>query len=387
MQNLEIQNSIVEKHQFLFGDYHLVVKAPGRVNIIGEHTDYNQGLTLPFAIDQSVYFCIQKNDSDLINIHAHNYNESVTLHFDDLAMISTGWQRYFSNVIFLLRDELSGGLNITFGGDLPIGCGISSSSAIATGFIFALNSLFELNYEKNKVISIASQAENGIGLEGGKMDQTIILMGKSGMAILMDFLKNDTTYIDLKMGSHQFYLIESGQKHNLVETAYNTRRQACTTGLSKVKKTFSEVQSFRDLSIDVLENSDLTDEEYRLLLHQIEENNRVLQACEAINDQDFEKLGRLISQSHISLSRNYSVSTPEIDQLVNLCMTEEQVLGARIMGGGFGGSIILLADGKITELTANRIIQKYQNDCKLIAKMHRVSPCNGIEILAPKFSN
>ena len=270
------------------------------------------------------------------------------------------------------------GIDIVFGGDLPSGAGISSSSAITCGFIVLVNHLFDFQLCDEEIISLASQAENGIGLQGGQMDQTTIVKGRQDHALLLDFLSKSIQEINLDLGNHHFYIFDSGQKHNLVNTAYNTRRNTCESAIEKLKTEDPSISTFRNVKKEHLASKSLSIIERNRCEHIVNENDRVLKTVSAFKEGNISDIGSLLFQSHSSLSDLYEVSTDEIDYLISLCKSHSKILGARIMGGGFGGSTINLVNGLLTENEICVLQQSYKNKTGLQLDVIKVTPSDGI---------
>ena len=361
-----------------FGKVTVQVSSPGRANIIGEHTDYNDGYVLPFAINKRIYFAAGPNRDNCFKIYSANLNKEVTIypnqHWDK------GFARFFSSVIITLSKyghQLSG-LNIVFGGDLPIGGGMSSSSSIACGFIALLDSQFSLGLSKEDIVNLAVEAEHGVGVEGGKMDQYSIVYGQKEKAILLDCLKSTATFIDLDLGSYIFCLFDTNVSHNLEATEYNTRSRTCMKALSKLKSEFGEVSSFRDVTPSHL--TVLSDLEKQRVSHVIAENQRVLDTVKAFDKGDLVRVGMFLDQSHHSLRDQYEVSCPELDFLQKLLSQHEQVLGARMMGGGFGGSVItLLKTESLKEISLN-LERSYKDKFDKVLDVYLIKPEEGLRV-------
>jgi galactokinase len=357
------------------------VFAPGRANIIGEHTDYNNGFVLPFAIGQGIQFLASPNDTQLIKIWAENLNESVTL---DLKNLDTahqyGWAKFVIQIFAVLKDKPIKGFDMVFGGNLPIGAGISSSSALTCGFVAVLNQISSLNMGADDMMWTAIHAERGYGVQGGIMDQFSIINGKKGHAMLLDCASNAANHIDLHMDGYTFYLFNTNVKHNLLHTDYNQRRKECETAVATLVDHGFEIQSLRDLNVDDLSRIlPLLDSTlYHRASFVIEENQRVMDAIKSFENADFEPLGQLIYQSHEGLSQKYEVSCSELDTLVELAKSIDEVLGARMMGGGFGGCTINLVKGKLSDSTISKIKSDYFNIYGIEADVFEVNPSDGI---------
>ena len=337
-----MKNIISKQFHDRFGSPDIYIKSPGRANIIGEHTDYHNGLVLPFAIEQAIHLFIRSNELKKMRVYASDIDDYEEIDLQNLSYKTIGWVRYFVNSLVALNLPLLKGIDVVFGGDLPSGAGLSSSSSITCGFLAGLNALFKLNLEKNNLIQLASQAENGIGLKGGTMDQTVIVEGRENHALLIDYLNLSMKAIPLRLDEYHFYIIDSGQKHNLVESGYNDRRATSEQALEILRSQDPSITTFRDVTLKDIHHHLKNEEEVKRCKHVVTENDRVLQSVHALQNQDFDKLGQLLNASHYSLSNDYQVSTPEIDFLVQQSLSIPCVLGSRIMGGGFGGSTINL---------------------------------------------
>jgi galactokinase len=371
--------NILEQYQSRFNHPQIYVKSPGRANIIGEHTDYNHGLVLPFAIKQCIHMYLGKNDKGRLRIFAYDLNESAEIDLTQLEYQNSGWTRYFVNAMVACGYDKSMGMDIVFGGNLPQGGGVSSSSALTCGFLAGLNNLFNLKNDTDRLINLASQAENGIGLNGGIMDQTAIFKGKKDKALKIDFLDFSLTEYQLPTQDFSFYLFNSGQKHNLVQTEYNQRRAECEKALKQIQAKKPNIDTFRDLTKqDVythLKNNTLQ----KRSLHVVEENERVEMAISALQAKNYEKLGHLILMSHKSLSQNYEVSTPQIDYLVERSQSISNILGSRLMGGGFGGCTINFVKGKLSDEAINELKSDYTNQTGLFLEIIEICASEGIQ--------
>ncbi len=332
-----------------FGKEPQIFRAPGRVNIIGEHTDYNDGLVLPFPIEQAIYYAASKRKDNQIHIHALDLDKDIIISLDDIS-IQEDWTRFFVGVLRVLKEDQHqiSGLNVMLNGDIPFGAGISSSSALTCGFLFAIQQLFDLPFGKKDIVFMASRAENGTGVNGGKMDQFAICMGEEDKAILLDCRDYSYQLIDSNIPGAKWFLFNTNVEHNLAETEYNDRRAECESALKTIQGRRPDVKSVRDLKMaDLSENIDLiSQKEYQRLSHVVNENARVIKMVEALSKGDLESVGQLLYESHQSLSSLYEVSCDELDFVVDKLQVRADCIGARMMGGGFGGSVIaLLEDG------------------------------------------
>jgi len=345
-----------------FGNPQATIFAPGRANIIGEHTDYNDGFVLPFAIGQGVWFYGKSNENCLFNIMAADTHEESMMEMDGSVNV-TGWEKYFSQVLQVLSSYQIRGADIVFGGNLPIGAGVSSSSAITCGFVALINELNGLQLSQDDLVIKAVEAERGYGVRGGIMDQYTIFNGRKDKAILIDCRKSTHEYVDFESGEYQFYLINTNVKHNLIHTDYNNRREECEKAVVLLNQHYRQMSALRDLTLsDLPEISHLLDDGlFAKVNFVVQENNRVLLARKAMLSKDYNTLGQLLYASHEGLSKMYNVSCDELDWLVNYTFNIENCLGARMMGGGFGGCTINLIKGNLDEDVISDITLKYKH--------------------------
>ena len=362
-----------------FGSPGTAIFAPGRANIIGEHTDYNEGFVLPFAIGQGVWFYAKSNEKSHFNILAYDTNEEAVLTQDNSAL-KYGWEKYFRQVLTALSGYNITGADIVFGGNLSIGAGISSSSAITCGFVALLNQLNDLHLNADELVNKSVEAERGYGVRGGIMDQYSIFNGKKDKAILIDCRTNSHQYVDIEMGEHQFYLINTNVKHNLIHTDYNNRRAECEQAVSLLNQNYREINALRDLTISDLPKIRmmLDDLLFNRVSFVVQENRRVMQTIQALADKNYEATGELLYASHDGLAQMYQVSCEELDWLVNYTFDDEQFLGARMMGGGFGGCTINLTTGILDHNTVSDIEKKYKDRFGIKPDIIRVHCEDGI---------
>lgn len=375
-----LKNRILEQFKNKFGSPVIYVKSPGRANIIGEHTDYNDGLVLPFAIKQSIYFYLRSNNSGVLRAYASDLDESLEISIKDISFQKKGWFRYLVNSLVAIGFDNSNGIDVVFGGNLPQGGGVSSSSALTCGFLAGVNAIFKLDYSIDQLIRLASQAENGIGLNGGIMDQTVIFKGKEGNALLIDFLDFSVTNFKMPGDEYNFYLFNSGQKHNLVDTKYNVRRATCENALKFLQTKRSTINSFRDITREDIDTFLKDEIAKKRCIHVLEENNRVLAVAQILKENTYEKLGPILLDSHRSLSYNYEVSTREVDYLVGRSQQISNVLGSRIMGGGFGGCTINFVKGKLDINEIEMLKSDYKSETGFDLTVEEIYASNGIKV-------
>jgi len=364
----------------------ITVQSPGRINLIGEHTDYNDGFVLPAAIDKKTVFKLHKNKGNKIHFEALNVGERFSFDSTDFSPIAGGWQNYVMGVVHELQKigGVIGGFDAQFEGDVPIGSGMSSSAALECSLAFGLNELFELKFDKWQLIKACQMAEhNFVGIKCGIMDQFASVMGKQNQAMLLDCQSLDYQHIPLELKDYQFLLLNTNVTHSLASSEYNTRRSECESGIEIIKKTFPKVSSFRDVSLEQLQSlvKQMPEVVFNRCLHVVTENRRVLKAVEALKQNDFKLLGELMYRSHLSLDKNYNVSCPELNYLVELTTDKDFILGSRMMGGGFGGCTINLIKKTETENFIKWATPKYQEQFGLDASPYIVNTANGAGIL------
>lgn len=348
----------------------LLIFSPGRINIIGEHTDYNGGYVFPAAVDKGIAAAIQKSDTGKSTAVALDLNSKVEFDLNNLKPSKQGsWENYVFGVVAEIqnRNKVVGDFNIVFKGNIPGGAGMSSSAALENSVVFGLNKLFDLGLTKTEMILISQQAEhNYVGVKCGIMDQYASMFGIKDHAILLDCrsLKSKPYKIDFK--NHQLMLINTNVKHSLSDSAYNDRRSACEN-IAKLL----EVETLRDATEEDLEKiiNKVTPENYQKALYVIQEIIRTKKAAKAIENNDLEKLGALIYASHNGLQHQYKVSCDELDFLVDQAKKNKYVLGARMMGGGFGGCTInLIARNKVKDFAASAskaYKNKFNKECSV----------------------
>jgi galactokinase len=356
----------------------IIIQVPGRANIIGEHIDYCGAAVLPFAIEQSMYFIAKKRSDSVIHISALDMEESFCFSLEDDLNLS-GWQSYVYNVIKIIGADYNlSGADIFFNSEIPIGAGVSSSSALCVGMIYIIDQMLRLNLPKNLMVDIASQAEHGMGIRGGIMDQYTILYGQKDKALLIDCHNQSHTFVDLSAIKQHWILFNTNVKHNLVDTPYNDRRSQVEEALHLINKRTNSKKQFTDVTesdIALLDDNPLLQKRLRHICTEIQ---RVEKAKQSIENNDIITLGQLLNDSHRSLSNDYEVSCEELDFICKVLIKNEKVLGCRMMGGGFGGSVIALVE---ENFNPEHILYKYKRQFNLIADMFEVRSCDGVKVL------
>lgn len=343
--NHQLSNSVKEKFQQRFGTEPLLVRSPGRVNVIGEHTDYNNGFVLPAAIDKAIYIGISKRDDDKIVLYSEEFQQEHESTVSSVAITDKQWPNYILGVVDQLnkRGLQISGFNLNIDGDVPVGAGLSSSAAVECATAFALNKLFNLGIEKMDLALIGQKAEHTFaGVMCGIMDQFASVFGKEGHVIKLDCQSLEYEYVPLKLEGYKLLLLNTNVKHSLASTEYNTRRLECAEGVHMLQEAGEPVESLRDANLTMV-NKHLKDKNeviYRRCKYIVEENQRLLTACDALKAGDLTTLGFNMYGSHDGLQHEYEVSCKELDFLVDAVRGNEAVVGARMTGGGFGGCTI-----------------------------------------------
>ncbi len=340
-------NSVKESFKKQFGPEFRFFAAPGRINLIGEHTDYNDGFVLPGAIDKYIYLAINAIPGNSVTIYSLDFDETVVFNLTDELPELPHWAKYPFGVIKELQKKgfKPGAFQASFGGDIPDGAGLSSSAALESAFATALNALYVFGLDKMSLAKIGQMAEhNYAGVRCGIMDQFASMHGKAGHVVLLDCRSLDFKYYPLELGEYELILADTRVKHSLASSEYNRRRQDCEEGVLFLQTQMPAIRSLRDVrSKDVYGYSDMMGEQIYLRCEYVtEEIERVLETCHALENGDLKRVGALMLETHHGLRTKYQVSCTELDILVDTAKTIEGVLGARMMGGGFGGCTINL---------------------------------------------
>lgn len=368
-----------------FGQPDVCVKSPGRINLLGEHTDYNDGYVMPAAIDLAVYLAISKRSDPTLKWFAADLNQTYEGNIERLDRSPLGWPDYWLGAIQQLK--LAGckisGFNAVVTADLPIGAGLSSSAALTCGILFALNHVFELNLPTIQLIKMAQATEHTfIGLQCGIMDQFANMMGREGQVILLDCRSLDHQYAPFDFPGIDLVLLDTGVKHSLAASAYNQRRQECFAGVQLIQKKFPAVQSLRDADVDmVVATIPKSDIAHQRCMYVVQENNRVLDSVEQLKQGNLTAFGKNMFSTHAGLRDQYAVSCDEADFLVAQAKATHFVVGARMMGGGFGGCTLNLIPTSEMESFLTTISHQYMDRFQRNLVFHRVRLSAGTAVL------
>ncbi|MGO3194715.1 MAG: galactokinase [Sphingobacterium sp.] len=363
-----------------------IVRSPGRINIIGEHTDYNEGFVLPTAIDKAIYVAVSKREDNLIKLYAEDFQASFEVALDAIQPVEQGWPNYILGVVNQLVERRLpvGGFNLYVNGDVPLGAGLSSSAALECATGFALNVLFDLQIERMELAKIGQLAEHTFaGVNCGIMDQFASVMSKANHVIKLDCRDLSFDYKPLELGEYAILLLNTNVKHSLASSAYNDRRASCERGVAIVKAHHRQVNSLRDVSVEMLDEfvKPVDQDMYIKCRFVVQENERLNAACKALEAGDLETLGQEMFKAHMGLSQEYEVSCDELDFLVEYVKQFPEVLGARMMGGGFGGCTINLVKTSFVDLLIERIAPVYKNKFELDLTAINVVPSDGTSLM------
>lgn len=337
---------IEEKFKSLFGDNYMVYTSPGRVNLIGEHTDYNGGFVFPGAIDKGIYAAINPNGTDKVRAYSADYNEQVEFGMNEEDAPKESWARYIFGVCREMKKRgfEPKGFDTVFVGDVPLGAGMSSSAALESTFANALNEIFNLNIDRFELARIGQSTEhNYCGVKCGIMDQFASVFGKKGHLMRLNCATMEFEYFPFNPEGYKVVLLDTVVKHELASSAYNKRRESCENACAHIKARHPEVNFLSDATMEMLDEvkSEISEEDYKRAVYVIGEKQRVLDVCEALEKGDYDTVGDRMFGTHYGMSKEYEVSCEELDFL-NDVAKQCGVTGSRVMGGGFGGCTINL---------------------------------------------
>lgn len=383
----QLINSTIKKFKSEFkAEPEHIFLSPGRINIIGEHVDYSDGFVLPAAIDKYICFAVRKlPQTNFCTIIAKDLGEEYT--FDvttEIKPVKQMWMNYILGVFSQLQksENMFYGMEIVFSSTIPMGAGLSSSAALECGFAYILNELFDLQLSKKEIAVIGQKSEHSfVGVQCGIMDQFASVFGKKDKVIMLDCHSLEHQYFDADLKGYSLLLFDSCVKHSHLTSGYNERRKDVEHGKKVLWEKFPEIEKFRDFTLDML---DLAKEKmgsisYKRCLYLLKEIHRVEMAAKAISEGNIEYLGVLLTETHTGLSTEFEVSCNELDFLVENALQYEGVLGARIMGGGFGGCSINLIQENKAEEVIKAINEKYLGQFNIQMKVYHVKISEGIK--------
>ncbi len=360
-----MKEKVSKKFEELFHTTGSFYTSPGRINLIGEHTDYNGGFVFPGAIDKGMLAEIKLNGTDTVHAYSIDLDDYAEFGLNEEDAPKASWARYIFGVCreIIKRGGKIHGFDTTFSGDVPLGAGMSSSAALESTYAFALNDLFDLKIDKFELAKIGQSTEhNYCGVNCGIMDQFASVFGKKGHLIRLDCRSMEYKYFpfDPEPAGYKLVLLDSVVKHELASSAYNDRRKSCENVVAALKKHHPEVEFLRDASMEMLQEvkAEVSAEDYMRAEYVIEEVQRVLDVCDALEKGDYETVGEKMYGTHHGMSKLYEVSCEELDYLNDIAK-ECGVTGSRVMGGGFGGCTINLVKADKYDAFVKTAFEKY----------------------------
>jgi galactokinase len=378
---MNLQQRVEKAFEEQFGSQPVfIVRAPGRVNIIGEHTDYNDGFVLPMAIDRAVWIALRPRDDGHVFVRSLEQERPTDFYLNNVQHSSEGWSEYVKGMAAMLLESghpLTGWEGV-LSSDVPVGSGLSSSAALemATGCAFAVISGFPFNGVE--MARLGQRTENEwVGANTGIMDQMISANGKEGFALLIDCRDLSTETIPLPNDS-AVLIMDTMTRHSHTESGYNERRTSCEKAAA-----FFDASHLRDVSLDQLQAAgcDLDDVTYRRARHVISENQRVLEAVQAMREDDAARLGSLMNDSHASLRDDFEVTNEALDVMAHVAQGQPGCFGARMTGGGFGGCAVALVQADKAQEIATAVSEEYEAKMGLAPKIYVTSATNGTAVI------
>ena len=367
--------NIVQKFREKFQNEPEVFRSPGRVNLIGEHTDYNDGFVLPAAIDKQLFFAVAPNNIDKCRVYSYDLDEYAEFSLSDVKRSEKDWLNYLLGVVaqFQKASLPLKPFDVVYGGNIPIGAGVSSSAAVECGLAFSLNTVFGLQIEKFTLAKMAQKAEHEYALVMcGIMDQFANLFGKKNYVVKLDCRSLAYEYYDFDISPYGVILCDTGVKHSLASSEYNTRRQECEEGVRILQRYSPEVTSLRDVSPTLLESHKerLTPSVYKRCSYVVNEIRRVQEACNDLQNGDLKAFGDKMFETHQGLRDDYEVSCAELDFLADEARKNPSVIGARMMGGGFGGCTINLVKLEDADAFVHKMSASYKKQFNIDLKTY-----------------
>ncbi|MFL7869352.1 MAG: galactokinase [Anaerolineales bacterium] len=376
---MKVEQRVVQSFQNVYEDEPVfLVRAPGRVNLIGEHTDYNDGFVLPMAIDRAIWIAIRPRDDRQVKVRSLDYKKSVEFPLGDLRK-ADGWVEYIKGVAHELQAEGFGlgGWEGVLGGDVPKGAGLSSSAALELATARAFAAVSDFAWKPAQMARIGQKAENRwVGVNCGIMDQMVSAAAQAGHALFLDCRSLEYEQVPLPQGV-AVVVMDTSTRRGLVGSAYNERRAQCEAAAG-----FFGVPALRDVSLEEFKekSSELENTVMRRARHVITENQRVLEAVAAMRAGDVHKLGNLFNESHTSMRDDFEITNEALNQIVEAAQAHPACLGARMTGGGFGGCAVALVDEKQVEAFTSAVMEAYHQRSGLNAQFYVCQPSQGASV-------
>lgn len=376
-----IANNVLNSFKERFSNTPNVYFSPGRINLIGEHIDYNDGYVMPAAINKGIYYAVAANGTDSINFFALDFNETLSIKITAIQKMAS-WKNYVLSVVneLILLGKITQGFDCVFSGDIPQGSGMSSSAAVEGGLAFALNEIFDMGLSRVELALLCQRAEHNYpNVKCGIMDMYASLNGKKDHVILLDCTAVTHEYFPFVLQDYKIVMVNSKVHHSLASGEYNVRRQRCEEGLG-ILKTGLQIQSFRDISSadDIVPFKEkMKPEVYDCCRYVVEEIDRTRKAGILLRQHDLKAFGQLMYATHEGLSKLYQVSCEELDFLVEQAKTNTAVIGARLMGGGFGGCTINIVQNELAESFITAICAAYKQKFNIEPEAYVMSISDG----------
>jgi galactokinase len=363
----------------------LVIGAPGRVNLIGEHTDYNNGFVLPGAVDKRIYVAIAPNNTKQVNVFANQFKEEYSFSIEGIQP-QKGWMNYLLGVTYHIQQQgkTIGGVDVLIDGDIPVGAGMSSSAALCSAYGFALNELFNLDYSRMDLAFIGQKTEHTfVGVKCGIMDQFASLHGKKGHVMKLDCRSLEYEYIPFDFPGFKIVLVNSMVSHSLAGSEYNVRRQQCEEGVAILKQHYPAIASLRDVEPAQLlqHKEELPPVVFDRCSYVVYEKERLLGGCDALKKNDLATFGQLMYATHEGLSKKYAVSCTELDFLAERAQGIPGVMGARMMGGGFGGCTINIVQSDAVDTFQQKIQEAFHGLFKKTPEVYVTQIEDGTKVM------
>jgi galactokinase len=378
---------VVKAFRQHFGTPEYLVRAPGRINFIGGHTDYHEGFVLPAAISRGIWMALRRNNSpNMVHVRALDREGASTFDLGAQPVTAEKWERYVKGLTAIMVEYLPemAGYDLVFGGDLPIGAGLSSSAALCCGLAAGLNSLFGGSLDAMQLARIAQETEHRFaGVQCGLLDQLAILLSREGHALFLDCRSLEYRFIPLNLKNYSLVLVDSMVRHDHTESGYNTRVKETRAGLERIQQDFPHVIALRDVTKEMLRglSEELSPKILARCLYVVAENERVQRAAHLLEGGQLEAFGELMFETHLGLRDLYQVSCPELDHIAELSAMFTGCLGARMVGGGFGGNLLAIVKSDAVDHYIGGILQRFSEHFGKKIQAREIELGNGLEVL------